>query len=191
MDNCSLYPNQLPLANAGSDQIVTDTDGNGSESVTLDGSASSDPDGSITSYSWSAADSVLAIGTSPIVDLPTGIHIITLVVTDNEGATATDTVTVTVNSLVSSVKDPVSADGYVKVYPNPAVHSVFIELINYNDSQVMISLVNSTGIVIQQRKYNCSDIIEFPLNNNKITPGIYIIRVSNYRSSTDKTILVQ
>ncbi|MFQ5630229.1 MAG: S8 family serine peptidase, partial [bacterium] len=38
---------QAPIANAGADQTVTDNDGNGIESVTLDGSASFDPDGTI------------------------------------------------------------------------------------------------------------------------------------------------
>ena len=40
-------PNQLPIANAGSDQIV-----NTGDKVTLNGSRSKDPDGKITSYSW-------------------------------------------------------------------------------------------------------------------------------------------
>ena len=40
-------PNQPPVANAGQNQTV-----NSGESVTLDGSGSRDPDGSITSYSW-------------------------------------------------------------------------------------------------------------------------------------------
>jgi PKD repeat protein len=37
--------NQSPVADAGADQNVIDTNGDGSESVTLDGSASYDPDG--------------------------------------------------------------------------------------------------------------------------------------------------
>ncbi|MGD8508917.1 MAG: PKD domain-containing protein, partial [Syntrophobacterales bacterium] len=45
---------QSPVADAGADQNVIDTNGDGSESVTLDGSASYDPDGgAIVSYSWS------------------------------------------------------------------------------------------------------------------------------------------
>ncbi|MFQ5605654.1 MAG: DNRLRE domain-containing protein, partial [bacterium] len=45
--------NLPPVANAGPDQTVTDSDNSGSENVTLDGSGSSDPDGSIASYDWS------------------------------------------------------------------------------------------------------------------------------------------
>ena len=40
-------PNQPPITSAGPDQTV-----NVGNKVTLDGSGSKDPDGSITSYSW-------------------------------------------------------------------------------------------------------------------------------------------
>ena len=86
-----------PVANAGSDQTVNDIDENGSEIVTLDGSASSDPDGTITSYVWSEGGSQIATGVSPSVTLAVGTHTITLTVTDNDGATDTDNVTITVN----------------------------------------------------------------------------------------------
>ena len=42
--------NQPPVANAGPDQTVTDTDNSGAELVTLDGSGATDPDGYIVSY---------------------------------------------------------------------------------------------------------------------------------------------
>lgn len=90
--------NQRPVANAGPDQNVTDTDGNGSESVTLNGSASSDPDGTIASYVWKEGTTQIATGATPTVTLAVGTHSITLTVTDNQGATATDTVVVTVQS---------------------------------------------------------------------------------------------
>ncbi len=45
--------NTAPLADAGPDQPVTDSDNNGWEQVTLDGTGSTDPDGTITSYDWS------------------------------------------------------------------------------------------------------------------------------------------
>jgi len=88
--------NLTPSANAGPDQTVTDTDNSGSESVILDGSASTDSDGTITSYSWSEGGVEIATGATPAVDLAVGTHVITLTVTDNDDLTATDDVTITV-----------------------------------------------------------------------------------------------
>jgi len=90
-------PNAPPTADAGSDQTVTDTDNNGSQSVTLDGSGSSDSDGTISSYVWTEGGSQIATGSGPSVTLDVGVHTITLTVADNESATDDDTVTITVN----------------------------------------------------------------------------------------------
>ncbi len=90
--------NQAPTADAGPDQTVTDTDGNGTESVTLDGSGSTDPDGTIVSYVWTEGGNQIATGVTATVSLAVGSHTITLTVTDNAGATATDQATVTVNA---------------------------------------------------------------------------------------------
>jgi subtilisin family serine protease/subtilase family serine protease len=90
--------NLRPVANAGIDQTATDTNGDGIESVTLDGSASSDSDGSIVSYEWRDGSAVLAAEASPSIFLAVGTHTLTLQVTDDHGATGTDTVVVIVNS---------------------------------------------------------------------------------------------
>lgn len=90
--------NEAPVANAGADQTLTDTDNNGSEAVTLDGSASTDSDGSITNYVWSENGSEIATGASPTVNLTTGSHTIILTVTDDDGATDDDQVIVIINS---------------------------------------------------------------------------------------------
>ena len=88
--------NQPPIANAGSNQTVTDTDRNGSEQVTLNASGSEDPDGSIVSYIWTEGGNQIAIGVNPMVIMTVGTHTITLTVTDDDGATDTDTVTIMV-----------------------------------------------------------------------------------------------
>jgi hypothetical protein len=90
--------NQPPTADAGPDQAVTDTDGGGDESVMLNGSGSSDPDGIIASYVWTEGGSEIATGATPAVTLAVGTHDITLTVTDNDGAPDSDTVVITIDA---------------------------------------------------------------------------------------------
>ena len=83
-----------PMANAGIDRVVECT---GDPTVVqLNGSASSDAEGPIASYEWSEGGSVIAGGATPSVDLSHGTHTILLTVTDGEGQTDTDEVTITV-----------------------------------------------------------------------------------------------
>lgn len=88
--------NQPPQANAGLNQNVTDNDNNG-ETVTLDGSGSSDPDGTIRSYLWKEGNTEIATGMKPEVTLAMGTHTITLTVTDDLGAQDDDTVNIVVH----------------------------------------------------------------------------------------------
>jgi len=96
----SAAPNVPPTADAGGDQNVTDSDDNGTEDVTLDGSGSSDSDGAIVSYVWEENSSQIATGVSPVVTLSVAVHTIDLTVTDDDDATDTDSVVVTVNAYV-------------------------------------------------------------------------------------------
>jgi subtilisin family serine protease/subtilase family serine protease len=89
--------NLPPLADAGADQAVPDNDRNGTELVTLDGSASSDRDGSIVTYEWREGTTPIATGATSAVWLSVGTHTLTLEVTDDDGDSATDTVVVAVN----------------------------------------------------------------------------------------------
>lgn len=88
-----------PTANAGADQRVVDTDQQPGEVVTLDGSASSDPDGTITSYQWlDASNQPLATGATASIRLADGTHTVTLLVTDSQGVTDVDTVQIIVTA---------------------------------------------------------------------------------------------
>lgn len=60
--------------------------------IVLDGSASFDPDGTIVLYEWYLKGVLVATGIKPTIRPKAGTHVITLMVTDNEGATDTDEV---------------------------------------------------------------------------------------------------
>jgi len=87
-----------PVADAGTDRNITDVDSNGFEMVTLNGSASYDPDGTIESYVWKENNTEIATGVCPDVALDVNEHTITLIVTDNVGAVGSDDVVITVNA---------------------------------------------------------------------------------------------
>jgi PKD repeat protein len=85
--------NQPPTANAS----ATPTTGQGPLAVNFSSAGSSDPDGTITSYSWTFGDggsSALANPSHTYASEET--YVATLIVTDNGGLSSTATVTVTV-----------------------------------------------------------------------------------------------
>jgi hypothetical protein len=90
--------NELPISRAGSDQTVTDTDKTGAEPITLDGSASSDPDGSIVAYEWKEGSVTLATTPNFTADFAVGTHSMVLTVTDSGGAQSSDMVVITVEA---------------------------------------------------------------------------------------------
>ncbi|MGB8190654.1 MAG: PKD domain-containing protein [Chitinophagaceae bacterium] len=92
--------NLAPVANAGADQTITLP----TSSVTLNGSASTDVDGTITAYAWTKISGPGGSGiTNPssaittVTGLKQGTYVFRLRVTDNDGATGTDDVRVVVN----------------------------------------------------------------------------------------------
>lgn len=88
--------NKAPAANAGAD-ITAKVD----ESITLSG-AGTDSDGSIAKYEWDfRSDGIYdwsssVAGTTTTMYGATGVYTATLRITDNKGATATDTVKITI-----------------------------------------------------------------------------------------------
>jgi LmbE family N-acetylglucosaminyl deacetylase len=102
--------NQAPVANAGANQVVTQ-----GAFVTLDGSASSDPNGSAITYSWSQTSGPSVPLSDPAVANPTftapvgsseSVEVtFQLVVSDGQLASTPSTVTVTVQPQVQACTD--------------------------------------------------------------------------------------
>jgi hypothetical protein len=93
--------NEPPVADAGADQAIQLP----TNQVTVDGSGSDDPDGTIFSYAWSKISGPATFTiTSPssvsttITGLVEGVYVFRLTVTDNDSATDTDDITITVSA---------------------------------------------------------------------------------------------
>lgn len=111
--------NQLPIASAGPDRVITLPVNN----TTLAGSGS-DPDGTITAYQWSYISGPTQYNIvsatqaqTAISGLVQGVYRFVIRVTDNQGATAKDTVTVTVNAGVN--QSPIATPGPNRVITLP------------------------------------------------------------------------
>lgn len=82
--------NAVPVADAGSDQTVYVKGNAQAAPVTLDGSGSYDPDGTLIAYEWLVDGEPIATGRTATVSLEIGSHTITLRVIDNHHASSED-----------------------------------------------------------------------------------------------------
>jgi hypothetical protein len=103
----SLQSNQPPVANAGQDQTAYVT-----QTVTLDGSKSSEADGDTLTYQWSFTSvppGNTAILTTPTTAKPTflvdkpGMYTVQLIVNDGQVDSSPDTTTITANQKMIAV----------------------------------------------------------------------------------------
>ena len=99
-------PNEYPVSSIiGGDRTLADSNGIEGEPVSFSGTAS-DSDGSILSTEWLVGGSVVATGTNATISLPDGSTVITFRATDNEGATAEQSIIVTVSAPVVQNASP-------------------------------------------------------------------------------------
>ncbi len=170
--------NQPPIAKVGAKQTITLP----TSSVSLDGSKSTDPDGSIASYSWSQssgpAGASIASATSAttnVTGLSAGTYIFKLTVTDNKGATGSALDTIVVNT--STNQSPVANAGADQTITLP-VTTVTVNGSASNDPGGSItkyawSLLSGPSKVSIVSASSVSTAI-----NNLIIPGIYVVKLT-------------
>ncbi|MCG7923428.1 MAG: autotransporter domain-containing protein [Candidatus Thiodiazotropha lotti] len=189
-----------PVADAGIDQSLTDRDGDGSESVTLNGTNSTDPDGSIVSYQWYESGAEIATGSSPTIRLNLGTHTLTLTVTDDAGLTHQDQVTITVNRDDSQLEivagDNLSGSSGATVGPftvqltdlsgEPVADSIIVWSVipenaalltesesttDQNGQASTTMTIQQTGVIKLEATLNTAKV-EFVINSIAQTPGL-------------------
>lgn len=165
--------NQPPVADAGPNQTV-----NEGQSVTLNGSGSTDPDGisDIASYSWSFGDGATASGiTVNHTYANNGIYTATLTVTDSVNQTSSATTTTTVNNVppsvgtlspITSVLPGVPIDTNAN-FTDPGILDTHAAVFDWGDgssSNDIVTEANGSGNVTGSHTYT--------------TPGVYIITLT-------------
>ena len=101
-------PNRAPVANANGPY-----NGTVGVAITFDGTASSDFDGTIVQYDWNFGDGIAAIDAGPTPShaySSAGSFTVSLTVTDNDGATASDSTTANI-SVVANQPPVADANG--------------------------------------------------------------------------------
>jgi Tol biopolymer transport system component/PKD repeat protein len=180
-----LILNDPPIAEAGTDQTVNEGD-----MVTLDGSASSDPDGDPLTYSWELVDSE-----GPMINLsddtaiqPTftatddGTYTFALTVDDGKGGTDTDQVVITVDNVdpilgaISAPVDPVAINTEIQAsadFSDPGLEDTHAAIWDWGDgsqcdteadANCMVSTSNGDGTAAGSHTYS--------------KPGVYTVSVT-------------
>jgi hypothetical protein len=117
----AMQANQWPVARAGADQAVEV-----GQSVQLDGTSSSDPDGDQLTYSWSSPGIILSNRTSSrpaFTAVVSGTYRITLTVNDGVANSLADTVVVTVTGTTNQA--PVANAGSDRTWSSGTVVNLF------------------------------------------------------------------
>jgi gliding motility-associated-like protein len=164
--------NQNPTANAGLDKTINLP----TNSTNLTGTGS-DPDGTISSYLWekvSGPTVTMTNTTSTTVSLSSlvaGTYVFQLKVTDNQGATATDQVTVTV---VAANQSPVASAGSDITITLPTNTTN----INGSGSDPDGSIANYTWIKVSGPTATLTNTNTATLTASGLTQGTYVFRLT-------------
>ncbi len=189
INTCDLSENQTPTSEAGLDQTTSY-----SQTVTLDGSGSSDPDGTIEAYQWLQLSGTSVTLSTPEESITTftapneeNILVFSLTITDQLGGTDRDTISVLVQNTTTAIDENL-LPGELRLignHPNPFNPKTEIVFEVLNRTKVSITIYNVYGQniwttnmgLLEKGRYT------FPWNGEttqKKPPvsGIYFYRVS-------------
>jgi ribosomal protein L14 len=177
--------NQPPTARTDNDITITLP----VNSTQVHGNTSSDVDGVIAAYKWTQvtgpAQATITGGTSAIAtvsDLTTGIYTFELKVTDDDGASSTKTMKLT-------VLNQVSPKIYVKIYPNPVDNILTLQYEENANGKLKITIYDANRRLMTQRVIDKTQVsITTTINVSGYSKGIYFIELLSPDGKTKTTV---
>jgi uncharacterized protein YjeT (DUF2065 family) len=167
-----------PVANAGPDQTIKLP-----ENTALLSGSGTDPDGTITSYSWKQisgpSSSGIVSSNAPVaisINLVKGAYEFELTVTDNLGAIGKDSVLVVVDVAGSDLD---VQGNNIKIYPNPVVGMTTLEInTTHAHSKLLVIITNMQGqIVYKNELVSEENTIRDKINMNSLPNSTYAVTV--------------
>jgi hypothetical protein len=174
-DNIVITVDNITAPDLGSDPFFC-----GDGSITIDAGTGYD------SYSWSTGDNTqtITVDTNGI-----GYGVFDYWVDVASGAcTASDTITVTFDPCVGTVE--YSDISSISIFPNPTTGITNIIVKGFSDADMII--YNMQGAIILSDRINSdSTAINKQLDLNYLPDGIYLIRITDSKSTINKRLIIQ
>ncbi|OFX78885.1 MAG: hypothetical protein A2X12_12225 [Bacteroidetes bacterium GWE2_29_8] len=147
---------------------------NNGDSVTLDASGAD-------KYLWSTGEVTSSINVSPSM---TTSYTVTGKIS---GCKETASIIVTV-TIISGIDKTIEKTNAIKVYPNPTINEVNINIANQNNDNITIELTNSIGANIYKEISN-ETIINKTISLEKFDAGIYFINIIQGQNKHSERII--
>jgi hypothetical protein len=181
--------NQAPVAIVGNDLIVDE-----GQTVTLDGSQSSDPNNDKLTYKWTAPIGITLSSTTDANPTFTAPYIneqtqYTFALVVNDGIVNSDPAIVRVTVRNSSqVGLPNHEASLVRIYPNPTTGIVNIETVMGTGTKTEISVISSLGAEIYRKEV--IDNTKFQVDLSNQGNGVYLLIINRNNQKSYKKIII-
>ncbi len=148
--------------------------------VSLNASASTDPDGTIVSWAWSQVsgpgvfleNNGTAVATA--INMPAGIYNFKLLIKDNDGLSAT----ATKKLVVVDPSDHLPNDGIaVKYYPNPTRGNLRLEVRKSDVHNLRVTIYDIRGLAESRYTYTVNGHTYIDLDLSSLANGIHMVEL--------------